>query len=53
MDTIVILTSQPEPDNLLVELLNMLFDECEIRAVSIRSETLEDALADSTSGRAL
>ncbi|NVM20670.1 MAG: hypothetical protein HWN68_02680 [Desulfobacterales bacterium] len=53
MDRIVILTGRPEPDNHLVELLNMLFAGCKISTVSTGAETIEDAPADPTSGRAL
>lgn len=41
MDKIVIVTSQPEPDYGLIELLNTVFPDCEVRVVFSATEALE------------
>lgn len=50
MDKIVIVTSQPEPDEGLLASLNALFPDCEIQIVFRRVETFEQCQADSFSG---
>jgi hypothetical protein len=46
----VIVTSQPEPDDVLLTWLNALFPDCEIQIVFRRVETFEECQADSFSG---
>lgn len=50
MEKIVIVTSQPEPDDGLLASLNALFPECEVHVVFRRVETFEQCQADSFSG---
>jgi hypothetical protein len=49
MEKIVIVTSQPEPDDGLLALLNALFPDCEIQIVFRRVENFEKCEADSFS----
>ena len=52
MDKIVILTSQTEPDNSLIKLLNRVFPDCEVHvASSINEAPQELALGPSTEQR--
>ena len=50
MEKIVVVTKGKENDHTLIELLNALFPECEIRIVSLNSEGLETCTNDSLSG---
>jgi hypothetical protein len=48
---IVVVTNGTDKDRGLIELLNALFPECEIRTVSLNREGLETCPNDSLSGR--
>ena len=50
MDKIVIVTSQPKPNDSLLPWLNMLFPDCEIDVVFRCVEAFEQCKADSSSG---
>jgi len=50
VEKIVIVTSQPEPDDGLLTLLNAFFPDCEIQIVFRKVETPEQCQADSFSG---
>ena len=51
MEKIVVFTKETDNDHTLIELLNALFPECEIRTVSLNSEGIETCPNDSSSGR--
>lgn len=42
MDKIVILTSQTEPDNFLMTLVNMVFPDCEVHVVCSTNEAPQE-----------
>jgi hypothetical protein len=50
MEKIVIVTSQPEPDDGLLTWLNALFPDCKVQIVFRRVETSEQCQADFLSG---
>ena len=50
MERIVIVTSQPEPDRTLLELLSAAFPECEIHIDFRAAHTYEQSIAEYLSG---